>query len=102
MRATAPKVSALMKVLSNQHRLMILCQLCESERSVGELVDLLDIHQAALSQQLSRLRASNLVKTRREAQTIYYSIADEDLVRLLAFLYVTYCEAEPDMEAKSQ
>ena len=56
MRETAPKVSALMKVLANENRLMILCQLVTDERSVGELADLLEMRQAALSQQLALLR----------------------------------------------
>ena len=93
MRETAPKVSDLMKVLSNEHRLMILCQLAEGEKSVGELAGLLDLRQAALSQQLALLRKDGLVATRREAQTIYYSLVREDIQRLMGFLYETYCAA---------
>ena len=89
MRETAPKVSALMKVLANENRLMILCQLVTDERSVGELADLLEMRQAALSQQLALLRKDGLVKTRREAQTIY-SLARDDLAQLLGFLYRTF------------
>ena len=96
MRETAPKVSALMKVLANENRLMILCQLVTDERSVGELADLLEMRQAALSQQLALLRKDGLVKTRREAQTIYYSLAREDLAQLLGFLYDTYCPSGTD------
>ena len=101
MRETAPRVSELMKVLSNEHRLMILCQLAEGEKSVGELVELLNVRQAALSQQLALLRKDGLVKTRREAQTIYYSLARDDVRRLMGFLYETYCgvEAPADTEA---
>ena len=91
MRETAPKVSALMKILSNENRLMILCQLVTQERSVGELATKLEMRQAALSQQLALLRKDGLVKTRREAQTIYYSLARDDLAELLGFLYETYC-----------
>ena len=95
MRETAPKVSALMKILANEHRLMILCQLMEGERSVGEMATKLEMRQAALSQQLALLRKSGLVKTRRDAQTIYYSLARADLAALLGFLYETYCSAVP-------
>ena len=96
MRETAPKVSALMKVLANENRLMILCQLVTDERSVGELADLLEMRQAALSQQLALLRKDRLVKTRREAQTIYYSLARDDLAQLLGFLYQTFCPASAE------
>ncbi len=91
MRDTAPKVSALMKVLANEHRLMILCQLAEQERAVGELADILGLRQAALSQQLSLLRKDGLVVTRREGQAIYYSLARDDIRSLMGFLYETYC-----------
>ena len=91
MRKTAPKVSALMKILGNEHRLMILCQLVESERSVGEMATKLKMRQAALSQQLALLRKNGIVKNRRDAQTIYYSLARPDLAALLSFLYETYC-----------
>ena len=96
MRETAPKVSALMKVLANENRLMILCQLVTDERYVGELADLLEMRQAALSQQLALLRKDGLVKTRREAQTIYYSLARDDLAQLLGFLYQTFCPASAE------
>ena len=96
MRETAPKVSALMKVLANENRLMILCQLVTDERYVGELADLLEMRQAALSQQLALLRKDGLVKTRREKQTIYYSLARDDLAQLLGFLYQTFCPASAE------
>jgi len=94
MRETAPRVSELMKVLSNEHRLMILCQLAEGEKSVGELVELLNVRQAALSQQLALLRKDGMVKTRRQAQNIFYSLAREDVRNLMGFLYQTYCGAQ--------
>ena len=93
MEKTAPKVSELMKVLSNQHRLMILCQLAEGEKSVGALAELLQMRQAALSQQLALLRKDGIVTTRREAQTVYYSLARDDVRSLMEFLYRTYCPA---------
>ena len=91
MEETAPKVSALMKVLSNEHRLMILCLLVEQERSVGDMARALNMRQAALSQQLALLRKDGLVNTRRDAQTIFYSLARDDVRALMGFLYETYC-----------
>jgi len=91
MEETAPKVSALMKVLSNEHRRRILCLLVEQERSVGDMARALDMRQAALSQQLALLRKDGLVNTRRDAQTIFYSLARDDVRALMGFLYETYC-----------
>ena len=94
MRETAPRVSELMKVLSNEHRLMILCQLAEGEKSVGELAELLNVRQAALSQQLALLRKDGMVRARRQAQNVFYSLAREDVRSLMGFLYETYCGVE--------
>jgi DNA-binding transcriptional ArsR family regulator len=94
MHETAPRVSELMKVLSNEHRLMILCQLAEGEKSVGELAELLNVRQAALSQQLALLRKDGIVHTRRQAQNVFYSLAREDVRNLMGFLYQTYCGVE--------
>ncbi|HWA49095.1 MAG TPA: metalloregulator ArsR/SmtB family transcription factor [Dongiaceae bacterium] len=94
MARTAEMVSELMKSLAHPKRLLILCQLVEQERSVGELARLLDMREAAVSQQLSLLRKDKLVATRREGQTIWYSLPREDVRALLAYLYETYC-AQP-------
>lgn len=91
MRETAPRVSELMKVLSNERRVMILCQLAEGEKPVGELAELLNVRQAALSQQLALLRKDGMVSTRRQAQNVFYSLAREDVRSLMGFLYETYC-----------
>jgi len=92
MNQTAETVSDLLKILSNKNRLLVLCQLAEEERSVGELADLLGIREQAMSQQLALLRKDGLVKTRREGQTIFYSLAREDVKKLIEFLYETYCK----------
>lgn len=94
MQAVVPRVSNLMKVLSHESRILILCQLVEGERSVGELARLLDIREQAMSQQLARLRAEGLVATRREGQTIHYRLDREDVRALVVFLYATYCSDE--------
>ena len=91
MQRTAAEVSGLMKILSNENRLMILCQLVEGEKSVGGLAELLGMREASMSQQLSLLRRDGLVRTRRDGQTIYYPLARADVEQLMRFLYETYC-----------
>ncbi len=77
MRLYARPASALLKAMSNERRLMILSHLMEGEKSVGQLNGLIDISQSALSQHLARLRRANLVATRREDQSIYYSLSSQ-------------------------
>lgn len=96
MHETAVEVAELMKVLANPKRLLILCQLVEGERSVGELARLLDMREQAMSQQLALLRKDGLVTTRREGQTIHYALARGDIALLLDFLYRTYCTPAVD------
>lgn len=91
MAKTAEMVSELMKTLAHPKRLLILCQLVERERSVGELARLLGMREAAVSQQLTLLRKDKLVATRREGQTVWYSMPRDDVRALLAYLYETYC-----------
>jgi DNA-binding transcriptional ArsR family regulator len=91
MELAAERVSELMKLLANKHRLLVLCQLAEGERSVGELARLLGVREPAMSQQLAVLRREGLVRPRREAQTMYYALARDDVRRLMEFLYATYC-----------
>ncbi len=93
MKNAAQAVTDLMKVLSNENRLMILCQLVDGEKSVGQLARLLRLRHAALSQQLALLRKDRLVYRRRDAQTMYYSIARQDVRALLEFLYRLHCDA---------
>ncbi|HZH27870.1 MAG TPA: metalloregulator ArsR/SmtB family transcription factor [Azospirillaceae bacterium] len=81
--ANAYQASTLLKAMSNQRRLLILCHLTAGEKSVGELERLVGLSQSALSQHLARLRRQKVVRTRRQAQTIFYSIADTDTVVIL-------------------
>ncbi len=83
----------LLKALSNEKRLIIVCALYKGEKSVGELELLVGLSQSALSQHLARLRRDNLVKTRRAAQTIYYSMNDDATKSVLKCLYDIYCNA---------
>ena len=76
--------------MGNTHRLMILCQLSKGERNVGELERIVGLSQSALSQHLARLRNDNLVKTRRAAQTIYYSLAGKEAAAVIETLCRLY------------
>jgi DNA-binding transcriptional ArsR family regulator len=85
------RACSLLKSMGNQHRLMILYQLVLGEKCVGELVKILGLSQSALSQHLARLRRDNLVSTRREAQTIHYSLSGEEASKVIETLYDLYC-----------
>jgi DNA-binding transcriptional ArsR family regulator len=91
LQGNARKASTLLKAMSNEHRLMILCQLVQGERRVGELEIRIGLSQSALSQHLARLRRDGLVKTRRKAQTIYYSLAGVEARSVIEALYSLYC-----------
>jgi len=88
----AKKASDLLKALSHEVRLVILCLLSEGEKSVSELEETLTMPQAAVSQQLARLRLEGLVKSRREGRMIYYSLVDEEVSSIIATLYELFCK----------
>ena len=94
MQDYAADAAGLMKALGNESRLMILCILAEGEQSVSALNSLVPLSQSALSQQLARLRQQGLVKTRRESQTIYYSLANGPADRVITLLHDIYCGAD--------
>ncbi len=87
----AGEAAALLKALAHEARLVVLCQLVEGEHSAGALRELSGLSQSALSQHLARLREEDLVATRREAQTIYYRLANANVARVLATLAEIYC-----------
>lgn len=91
LQASARQACTLLKSIGNEHRLLILCELVGGEKSVGELVRLVGLSQSALSQHLARLRRDNLVRTRREAQTIFYSVASDEALAVLDQLHALYC-----------
>lgn len=91
MASRANEAAAYLKTLAHEGRLMILCHLCEGEKSVGELEDLLSIRQAAVSQMLARLRDEGLVKTRRDGKTIFYSLSDSNTEQVISLLYSLFC-----------
>ncbi|MBT4832997.1 MAG: winged helix-turn-helix transcriptional regulator [Porticoccaceae bacterium] len=87
----AQEAAALLKQLSNQHRLMILCSLIDSELSVTELNSRTNLSQSALSQHLASLRNAGLVQTRREAQTIFYQLQGNEAIQVIRVLKSIYC-----------
>ena len=93
MQVQAGQAVNLLKALANQSRLMILCHLLQNELSVGELNALLPLSQSALSQHLAVLRRDGLVSTRKEAQTVYYSLDSHEVRTLIATLHSLYCQA---------
>lgn len=94
MAQHAELAAGFLKLMANPHRLMILCHLLEKEMSVGELNVHLPLSQSALSQHLAVLRTSRLVTTRREQQTIYYSLASTRVHAVMAVLYDQFCRPD--------
>lgn len=92
MLVQATAAAAFLKALSHEGRLMILCHLSSGEKSVTELERLLESRQAAVSQQLARLRLEGLVNCRRDGKTIYYSIHDPKVIRTIALVYDMFCK----------
>lgn len=97
----AESASSFLKALSHEGRLMILCHLSTGEKSVTELETLLSSRQAAVSQQLARLRLEGLVSYRREGKAIYYSLADEKARRLLELMHDMFCNARAPAQASA-
>lgn len=91
MQTAAKEAASMLRTLANEDRLLLLCQLSQGEKSVGELEELLDLHQPSLSQQLGVLRSEGLVDTRRDGKRIFYSIADQKVLTLLEAMYGLYC-----------
>jgi len=90
LKRKAGRATSLLKAMANSSRLLILCQLAE-EKSVGELERLVDLSQSGLSQHLALLRRKGIVATRREAQSIYYSLASKEAAAIMATLYKVFC-----------
>ena len=94
IQENAKRASNLLKAMSNQHRLLILCQLVPGEKCVGDLEKIVGLSQSALSQHLGRLRQNGLVSTRRDAQTIFYSLKGEEASAVIETIYGLYCGTE--------
>ena len=93
MEAGADRAVELLKALGNRSRLLLLCQMKNGERSVGELAQALDLRDAAVSQQLALLRKDGLVTPRRQGQTIYYALASREAAQVIDTLFALFCEA---------
>lgn len=91
MKLAADAAETLLKALANRNRLLILCRLAEGEHAVGDLAAFLGLRASTVSQHLALLRQDGLVATRRDAQTVWYSIASEPAARVMETLYRTYC-----------
>ncbi|WP_440054799.1 metalloregulator ArsR/SmtB family transcription factor [Pseudoalteromonas sp. T1lg65] len=91
MASNAQHAEALLKLMANKNRLMILCTLQQEELSVSELNERIPLTQSALSQHLASLRSAEIVTTRREGAVIYYRVSDERVAKLLASLYSIFC-----------
>jgi DNA-binding transcriptional ArsR family regulator len=87
----AAQAAGLLGSMAHPKRLLVLCNLHQGELSVGELAERVDLSQSALSQHLGKMRALTLVKTRRDGQTIYYSLASAEVAAVLSTLYELYC-----------
>jgi len=92
MQAHACEASALLKAMGNEQRLLILCLLVDKELSVSELQAEMDLSQSALSQHLAVLREADFVNTRREAQTVFYSLPNGPIKKVMQTLHKIYCE----------
>lgn len=90
----AAKATALLKAMGNRRRLLILCHLLEGEKSAGALERLVDLRQSALSQHLAKLRGLGLVRTRRDGQSIYYTLASDGPREVIVVLHRLYCESK--------
>ncbi len=91
MQENAGKATALLKSMANKTRLMILCQLVNGEKSVGEMHENIPLSQSALSQHLAVLRREKLVSTHRQAQSVFYSLASDEVRAIIQTLYSLYC-----------
>ncbi|WP_309684177.1 metalloregulator ArsR/SmtB family transcription factor [Polaromonas sp.] len=95
LRGGAAQAVGVLKLLANEDRLLLLCQLSQGERCVSELEEQLGIRQPTLSQQLAVLRNQGVVNTRRDGKNIYYSVASPATLEILALLYRLYCPELP-------
>ena len=96
----ARKAGDLMKALSHESRLLILCILVSGEKSVSELEEIMNMPQAAVSQQLARLRFDRLVSTRRDGRMVYYSIANDEVAQLVEMIYEFFCKPAKEKSRK--
>ena len=103
LQQNAKRAAPLLKAMSNPTRLVILCKIAEGESSVGELEKQVGLTQSGISQHLAVLRRQHIVVTRRDKQTIYYSLANPDVIALMATLHQVFCKpAKPAGRARAR
>ena len=102
MAYTARHVSGLLKLLSHSDRLMALCHLAQGEMAAGALAEAVGMKPPAMSQQLAILRREGIIASRRDGQTIYYRIENEDAVAIMSFLYDRFCGDEATSETSPE
>jgi DNA-binding transcriptional ArsR family regulator len=95
----ARRASGVLKAMSHENRLLLLCLIAERERTVTELENILSLRQAMVSQQLARLRLDQLVATRRDGKSIHYRLANDDVRKLLSVIYGIFCASGDDAPA---
>ncbi|MGE0751421.1 MAG: ArsR/SmtB family transcription factor [Variibacter sp.] len=100
MRDAADECSALLKALSNRHRLLVLCQLVDGEKTVGQLADFLGVRDSTTSQHLALLRRDRIIAGRRDGQTIWYRIASEPALAIMQVLSAEYCAGSKPQRAR--
>ncbi len=91
MEENALKAANFLKGIASQHRLVILCQLAEGEKSVTQLIEATSLPQTSMSQHLSKLKEENIVTFRRDHRTLYYSIKNEAILKIMDILYHEFC-----------
>ena len=96
MQSAADQACELLKAMSNRHRLLILCQLIEGEKSVGQLAEFLEVRDSTVSQHLALLRKDRLIAGRREGQTIWYRIDSDAARQVVETLYASFCVKDGD------
>jgi DNA-binding transcriptional ArsR family regulator len=101
MQSSAVRASDMLKLLGHPQRLMVVCQLKMGEKSVSELSHIVGVAQSPLSQHLARMRYEGIVETRREGQTVFYSLKDGEASQLVGALYEIFCEPEPEPEPEA-
>jgi len=102
MQLAANDASELLKALSNRHRLLILCQLIDGEKSVGQLADFLGVRDSTASQHLALLRRDRIISGRRDGQTIWYRIASQPARDIMQVLYAAYCAGSKPRAARGR
>jgi ArsR family transcriptional regulator, virulence genes transcriptional regulator len=102
LQSQAGRAERLLKAMASQPRLMILCELVQGERTVTELQQAVGIAMSAVSQHLAKLREAEVVATRRESQTIYYSLSSDAVKELLGSLYTIFCVSKTQRRPKKE